>query len=212
MSEMEVDIVGPAGMFGRLRLPEVITKSSGTDIIIAEQEIKISNMEAFIAYVKALMNDEAMIMRLENGHATIRAFWTKSNIIYAKDVHLKCMNGPKTVMKTTVVNGDGSFVNTMVATNPSPLEIDLGTVRHELRNGKGEKIAEQKGKVYFMRGETEYVMTGTVSGREPEGEVRIIGLGVEEDNWNNHTIPFLDIPVPVTEEFTALCKSSVQAG
>ena len=42
-------------------------------------------------------------------------------------------------------------------------------------NGKGEKIAEQKGKVYLMRGETEYVMSGTVTGIAPEGEARIAG-------------------------------------
>lgn len=207
MSEMDLDMAGPAGVFGRLRLPQVITKSTGTDVIIADQEIKISNMEAFKAFVKALMQDEALILRLENGHATIKAFMMRANIIYAKDVHLKGMHGPKTVMVKTKVDGK-TFTNTMKATNPSPVEIDLGTVKQDIVNGKGEKIADQKGKVYFMRGETEYTMSGSVTGVAYDGEAMILGLGVEEDNWNNHTIPFLNTPTTVTDEFKNLCKTS----
>ena len=152
------------------------------------------------------MLDESLTLRLENGHATIKAVLLKANIIYAKDVHLKGMNGPKTVMTKTEVDGK-RFTNTMKASNPSPAEIDLGTVRFDIRNGSREKIAEQKGKVYFIRGETEYVMSGTVTGVVPEGEAQIVGLGVEEDNWNIQTIPFLNTPTTLTDEFITLCKS-----
>ena len=168
-------------------------------------------MEAYKAFVKSLMQDESLTLRLENGHATIKAFLLKASIIYAKDVHLKGMHGPKTIMVKTEVEGT-TFRNEMKANNPSPVEIDLGTVKQSILNGRGEKIAEQKGKVYFMRGETEYVMSGTVTGMAPEGNARISGLGVEEDNWNNQTIPFLDTPVPLTDEFIDLCKSGEQAG
>jgi hypothetical protein len=207
MSAMEVDMAGPGGAFGKLRLPEVITHSSGTTVTVTDQEIKITNMEAFKAFVKSLMQDETLILRLENGHATIKAFLLRSNIIYAKDVHLKGMNGPKTLMVKT--EGDGkAFTNTMKATNPSPVEIDIGTMKMDVVNGKGEKIAEQKGKLYLMRGETEYTMSGTVTGIAADGEARAIGLGVEEDNWNNQTITSLNTPITLTDEFTTLCKTT----
>jgi hypothetical protein len=211
MSEMELDMAGPGGVFGRLRLPQVITKSSGTDVKIRDQEINISNMEAFKAFVKALMQDEKLVLRLENGHATIKALFTKSNIVYAKDVQLKGMHGPKTVMLKTEVDGK-EFKNTMKANNPSPVEMDVGTLKQEILNGKGENIAEQKGTLYFMRGETEYVMSGTVTGVACDGEARVVGLGVEEDNWNNLTIPFINTPTTVTDEFANLCKTSGQVG
>ena len=205
MAPVEVDMAGPRGVFGRLRLPEVITKSTGTRVQVTDQEIKITDMEAFKAFVKSLMQDEALVMHLQNGHTTIKAFLgMKSSIIYAKDVHMKGMNGPKTVMVRT--EGDGkTFRNTMRSTNPSPVEMDLGTLREDIVNGKGEKIAEQKGKVYLMRGDTEFVMIGSVTGVAPEGEARIVGLGVEEDNWNNDTMPFLNTATTLTDEFTAMC-------
>jgi hypothetical protein len=209
MSAMELDMSGPGGVFGRLALPEVQAKSSGTDVIVTNQTIQITNMEAFIAFTKAIMCDEALVLRLENGNATVKAFLLTANIIYAKNVHMKGMNGPRTTMlKTEILDGGKEVRNTMRAVNPSPLEIDLGTVRYEIRNGKGVKIAEQKGKIYFGRGETEYVTTAIVTGVAAEGDARIIGLGVEEDNWNNETIPFLDAPVTLTGEFVALCKRS----
>ena len=207
MSEMDLDMAGPGGVFGRLRLPQVITNAAGTDVKIKDQEIKISDMEAFKAFVKALTQDEALVLRLENGHATIKAFLIKSPIVYAKDVQLKGMHGPKTVMVKTEVDGK-TFKNTMKATNPSPLEMDVGILKQHIVNGNGEKIAEQSGYVNFLRGETEYVMSGTVTGVAHDGEARIVGQGVEEDNWNNHTIPFIDTPTTVTDEFANLCKAS----
>ena len=207
MSPMDLDMAGPGGVFGRVHLPEIINKSSGTKVQVIDQQIKIINMEAFKAFVKSLIQDEALVLRLENGHATIKAMFIKSNIVYAKDVQLKGMNGPKTVMVKT--EGDGkSFKNMMRTTNPSPVEMDIGTLKQEILNGKGEKIAEQKGKLYLMRGETEFVLSGTVTGVAAEGEPRLVGTGVEEDNWNNLTITYFNAATTLTDEFAALCKAS----
>jgi hypothetical protein len=207
MAAMELDMAGPGGVFGRLQLPEVITKSSGTEVKITEQEIKVTNMDAFVAFNHAIMNDESLILKLENGKTTIKAFIMKANITYAKDVHLKGMNGPKTIISKTEVSADGkSFTNTLVATNPSPLEIDLGTAKQEIRNGKGEVIAEQKGKVYLKTGETTYTMSGTTTGVPADGEVKIVAMGVEEENWNNLTLTSFSMPVTPPQEFLALCK------
>lgn len=210
MSEMDLDMSCPSGSFGRLHLPSIITKSTGTTITVTDQLIKITNMTAFKGFVKSLTQDESLVFRLENGHATIKGFLLYAKITYSKDVQLKGMNGPRTEMVSTEVKGKG-FVNRMKTWNPSPVEMDVGTVKQDVRNGKGETIAEQKGVVYYTRGETEYAMEGTLTGLLPDGESRIVGVGAEEDNWNNETIPFHDTPMNLTDEFVALCKRNSEA-
>src|SRR4051794_31385001 len=123
------------------------------------------------------MQDESLVLRLENGQTKLRAMMMTSTITYAKDVTLKGMNGPKTILTKTEPEGSG-FKNTITCINPSPLEIDLGTVKYEIKNSKGERIAEQQGPVYIKRGEFAYTMTGTVTGVAPDGEAMISGLGV----------------------------------
>jgi hypothetical protein len=102
---MTVDMVGPTGIFGRLVLPEVKTKSGGTDVLIPDQEIKIVSMDNYKAFVKSLMQDEELVMKLENGKGTIKAMMMTANIVYHKDVKMKGMNGPKTVMVKTEKEG-----------------------------------------------------------------------------------------------------------
>jgi hypothetical protein len=151
--------------------------------------------------------EEELIMRLENGHATIKAFMFSANIIFKKEVLLKGMRGLKTIMTKTESNGL-EFKNTMISINPSPVEIDLGTVMHEIRNDKGVKIAEQKGKVYLAHGESTYTMAGVTTGEAAEEVAMVIGLGVEEDNSNNSMVVHLNTAVTLTDEFVALCIAS----
>jgi hypothetical protein len=208
MSAMTVDMVGSAGTFGHLNLPGIKTSSSGTAVKVDSQRIKIVNMEAYKAFVKSIMLDEELILRLDNGHARIKSWGMSANIVYQKEVKLKGMRGPKTIMVKTEVEGGGKrFKNTMKAINPSSLELDLGTLRYEFQNEDGVKIAEQKGKVYLMRGESAVFMEGTTAGVAPKGKTRIVSLDVEEDNWHNETIPFFNTEVELTEEFVALCNS-----
>jgi len=156
------------------------------------------------------MSEESFTLRLDNGQATIKAMFMSAKIIYKKEVTLKAMNGPKTKITTTSPTESG-FKNTQISINPSPLEIDLGTLKQEIRNAKGEKIAEQQGEVYFMRGENSYQMTGTVTGGKAEGEMKVVGLGVVEDNWHNETITSFVVPVEVTNEFVALCNGAMSS-
>lgn len=53
MSPMTVDLCGDAGCFGKLNLPEIKTKASGTTISVTDQKIEIVDMDAFIAFNKA---------------------------------------------------------------------------------------------------------------------------------------------------------------
>jgi hypothetical protein len=207
MAAMELDMVGPGGAFGKLSLPEVNTKSSGTVVTVTDQLIKITNMDAFVAFNKSIMSDEKLVLTIEGGKTTIKAMFLKANITYAKDMHLKGMLGPNTQITKTEVGADGkSFTNTIVVQNPSPLEIDIGTLKQDILNGKGEKIAEQSGKAYFKQGETTFTMTGTTTGVAAEGDITLKGTGVAEDNWNNLTLVGWTMPVTPPAEFLALCK------
>jgi len=199
-------MVGPTGIFGRLVLPEVKTKSGGTDIFIPDQEIKIVSMTNYKAFVKSLMQDEDLILTLENGKGTIKAMMMTANIVYRKEVKMKGMNGPKTEMVKTEKEGDGGFSNTMLTINPSPLEIDMGTVHYEIRNEEGGTIAVQSGKTYITRGESTSVMVGKMMGEPPKGDARVVGVTVDDDNWHKETIGYLDTTTTLSEEFVEMCK------
>lgn len=158
------------------------------------------------------MADDKLVLRLRNGLATIKTFMLSANITYNKDVSLKGMSGPKTTIKRIEVDGAG-FRSTMLAINPSPLEIDLGTVKHEIRNSIGTKIAEQKGKVYLNRGESIYIMTGVTAGAVTEGDAVIVGLGVDEENvWAGKAIEHFKALVTLPQEFVVLCNAGQEKG
>ena len=204
-SELTVDMVGPAGVFGRLNLPQVKTSSSGADIVITDQIIKIIDMEAYKAFVQSLMQSAELVMRLENGKGTIRAVMVTTSIVYAKDLHLKGMNSLKTAMIKTEAVGDG-YRNTMLTINPSPVEIDLGTAHFQILNADGKKIADQSGITYIARGESTHVVTGRTTGVASKGKSMLVGVTVEEDSWNRETIGYLNAPVTVSDAFVALCR------
>jgi hypothetical protein len=201
-----VDMVGSGGTFGRLNLPVVKTSPSGADVIITDQLIKITDMTAFKAFVKSIMQDDHLTLRLANGHATIKSWGLSAQILYEKDLHLKGMSGPKTTMLKTEVDGEG-FRNTMAISNPSPFEIDMGIAIYGIYGEEGVKIAEQRGKTYIPRGESTLIATGRIAakGVNPKGEAKLVGLDVEEDNWFKETIKDLNTPVILHEDFVSLC-------
>ena len=151
--------------------------------------------------------DDEVILRLENGKTTIyKRFMINASIIYNKTVTLKAMSGPKTIIKKSEPEGMG-FRNVIVAFNPSLLEIDLGIVKHEIRNSRGEKIAEQKGRVHLKREESTYVMTGSVMGEATGEEATVVGIGTEqEDSWPHQAIQSFNVPLKLTNEFLTLCS------
>ncbi|KAH7418909.1 hypothetical protein BKA64DRAFT_591061 [Cadophora sp. MPI-SDFR-AT-0126] len=194
ISPMTVDLVGSGGAFGKLDLPVIKTSSSGADVHIPAQVIKITDKAAFKAFVTAVLRDESLVLQLKNGKGTVKALLGLSaEIDYNKDVPLKGMNGPKTSIAKTVVEG-GGFKNTLTYVNPSPLELDLGIIKQELRNKDGSVIAVQQGKTYLVRGETNVVVEGKVVGKAAGGEAVIVSIGVVEDNWHNETITAFQEP------------------
>jgi len=203
---MTVDMIGPKGVFGRLDLPEVKTKSSGADVKIERQLIKIVDHEAYQAFVKSIQLDEKLTLRLDNGKGTIKSLGMKSNITYKKNVDMLGMNGPKTEIIKTVATPEG-FKNTLKITNPSPLEIDIGENTFEYIDEKGNVIAEQHGRLNIPRGESYHEVTGTVKVKGPTGKLRLVGKDVVQESWLKTTIKYFDTPIVLTPELTSMVNA-----
>jgi hypothetical protein len=201
---MTVELVGPKGIFGLLELPEVKTKSAGTDVYIKPQHIKITDQDAFQAFVKSLQLDDKLILKLDNGKGQIKALMMKANITYRKEVALLGMQGPKTTIVKTEDLGDGKFKNTLKITNPSPLEIDIGENTFHYIDEAGTVIAEQYGSINIPRGDSYHEVTGVVKAKNPQGKVRLVGADVAKDSWLKETIKYFDTPITLTPELIKL--------
>lgn len=200
---MTVDMIGPKGIFGKMNLPEVKTKSSGVDVNIPPQKVAIVDQEAFQAFVKALQLDEKLVLRLDNGVGQIKALGMKANITYRKNVDMLGMNGPKTVILKTEATAEG-FKNTLKITNPSPLEIDIGENVFHFVDEAGTVVAEQRGRLNIPRGDSYHEVTGKILAKSPQGKVRLVGVDVEKQSWLKETIKYFDTPIALTPEFTTL--------
>jgi len=202
-SPLPVDMIGPQGVFGKLNLPEVKTKSSGTFVNISPQLIKIVDHVAYQAFVKSIQLDEKLTLRLDNGEGTIKALGMKSKIVYRKNVELMGMNGPKTELVKTVAT-DGGFKNTIKIYNPSPLEIDLGENTFEFVDEAGQVIAEQSGRLDIPRGESYHEVVGSVKAKTASGKINLVGKDVEKVSWLKDTIKYFNTPIGLTPEMKNL--------
>lgn len=205
MSPMVVDMVFNDQPWGKLQLPEVNTKSGGTDVIVQEQEVKITNQESFRAFVKALMLDEELVLVLDNGdcHITAKVMgWPlKSNVTYKKKLIIKGMRGPKLSLVDTTADK-----NTMKVYNPSPLEIDHGVSMFDIVDADGQVVAEEKGQLNIVRGDFDStlgitfkpgkkVVTGT--------KLRLVGKGTEKDSWMNDTLKYINSEFEAKDQFSS---------
>jgi len=205
-SPLTVDMIGPAGVFGKLNLPEVKTKSSGTDVKIQKQLIKIVDQDAYQAFVKSIQLDEKLTLRLDNGAGQIKALGMKSNIVYKKNVELKGMNGPKTELVKTIAT-EGGFKNTIKIYNPSPLEIDLGENTFEFVDEEGQVIAEQTGHLDIPRGESYHEVLGSVKAKSSSSKISLVGKDVAKESWLKTTIKYFNTPISLTPEMTSMVSA-----
>jgi hypothetical protein len=207
LAPMVVDLVGPKGVFGKLNLPEVKTNSKGAVVTVTDQKIDITDLEAFLAFNKSLQLDEKLTMYLDNGKGTIKALGMKSNIVYKKPVNMSGMDGPQTEIIKTEVLGDGKFKNTMKITNPSPVEIDMGTVTFGFKNQAGEVLATQTAQLFIKKGETIYEATGEVKTKGELGRINIFGMEQAGSSWIGKTLAYFDVPVSLTPELESLLQA-----
>lgn len=203
MAPMTVELVGPKGKFGKLQLPEVKTNSKGTDVHIDPQRIDISDYEAFLGFVQAIMQQDSLILSLENGEGTVKAMGMKSKIVYKKQIELSGMNGPK----ARITKVEGSKENAQIGLqvfNPSPLEIDLGTAIYEVQGEDGTKIMNIEGQQHITRGGSQHTLSGKVEGTVTEGPGKLVGLGAKEDAWTQDSNKFINIRLNLGSELAAL--------
>lgn len=205
MAPMVVDLVFGGAAWGKLQLPEIVTASAGTDIIVQEQEVKITNQDAFRAFVKALMLDEELVLTLDNGDCQIASkvvgFTMKSQIVYKKDLVIQGMRGPKVSLVETTADK-----NTMKVINPSPLEIDHGVSMFDVVDGSGAVLAELKGQLNIVRGNFDATLGVTFKGgnKVPAGtKVKLVGKGTEKPSWMNDTLQYINSEFEVTEQFAS---------
>lgn len=206
MAPMTVDLVFGGVVWGKLQLPEVVTASSGADIIVAEQEVKILNQDAFRSFVKALMLDDELVLTLDNGDGQIASkvmgFTMKSKVAYKKDLVIKGMRGPQITLVQTTADK-----NTMKVINPSPLEIDHGVSLFEIVDASsGASLADLKGQLNIVRGNFDSSLAITFKGGNkltPGSKVRLVGKGTEKQSWMNDTLKYINSEFEVTEQFAS---------
>lgn len=204
MSPMVVDLVFGGVPWGKLQLPEVVTASNGTDVVCAEQEVAITNQDAFRGFVRALMLCDELTLTLDNGDCQISSkilgFTAKSKVVYKKDLIIKGMRGPQVTAAGTA-NGK----NTLKVVNPSPLEIDHGVSMFDLVQGE-EVVAQLKGPLYIKRGTFDSTLDITFTGKKvaPGSKIRLVGKGTEKDSWMNETLQYINSEYEVDEKFASL--------
>ena len=197
MSEMTVDLVGPGGTFGRLDVPAIKMGSFGANITIIDQLVEITDMKAFKSFLAAIMQDDSLLLRLENGEATVKALGTKSNIVYRKNIHLRGLQSLKIGLIKTETR-ESITTSTFIIDNPSHFDVDLGIARFEVQDGQGCRIAGLKGSTYLKQGTSELNLSGPSTGATlRQGEARLVGVDVDEDNWLMESIHTLNKPVAI---------------
>ncbi|KAK7538003.1 hypothetical protein IWX49DRAFT_594882 [Phyllosticta citricarpa] len=208
MAGMQVDLVGPAGAFGKLQLPTVKTSGSSTALTIEDQTVKITDFEAFNAFVKALIQDKDITLHLKNGHTTLKALAMTNKVVYEKPIEMKGMNGPQTRIEKTEITGSDSFTNHLVTENPSPFEIDLGEAIFDIQNASGEAIGTAQGPLHITRGKAQFTMSGKINKgvSAGSGEGFFVGTGSVTDSWAKETNKYVKAPVQLTPELMNLAK------
>lgn len=205
MAAMTVDLVFGGKVWGKLNLPEVTTSSDGADIIVAEQEVKILDQDAFRAFVKALMLDDELVLTLDNGDCAISSkvvgFTMKSKVLFKKDLVIKGMRGPKVSLTETTADK-----NTMKVVNPSPLEIDHGVSIFEIQDESGAVLADLKGQLTIVRGTFDTTLAIAYKGGKkltPGSKAKLVGKGTEKESWMNDTLKHINSEFEVTEQFAS---------
>merc|ERR1711879_415416 len=200
---MDVDMIGPKGKFGVVKLPEIKTVPSGTSVHVTPQKVAIVDQDAFQAFVKAIQIEEKIVLHLDNGKGKIKALFMSANILYKKDVDIIGMNGPQIEIVKTESGPDGTFKNTLKILNPSPLEITVPPNTFHYIDEEGTVVAEQHGELPIVRGDSYHEVTGKVLSKNPKGKLRLVGVDVEKESWMKQTIKFFDAVIGLTPELQA---------
>lgn len=225
---MEVDLQFRGATFGKMRLPQIAAKPGGTEVNIPEQEVRISDMAAFQAFVRAAVgtdghdkneskggvkgttkeeareNGREITLTLTSNQCSVSALGMTGRCPYRKDVRLWNMGGPA-VRISDMDMKDGTI--TLIINNPSAMEIDHGVcVLHVCDPSSGLTVARLTGAMAIRRGECEVRMEivsrgpGKLSGTD----ATIVGVRTENGAWTGETIKFIQTRLEMSEKSMSL--------
>lgn len=197
---MTVDLIGPGGAFGKLKLPEIRLAPSGTDFHVDPQTIVITDHDAFQAFVKTIQLDERCSLTLYNPEVSVSAVYMTTTAKFNKKLDIPGMHGPQIKLIKTTSKGrpDGMFMNTIRITNPSPLEIFIPQSTFQYIDELGTVVAEQYGEFNITRGVSEHTLPGKITAGRALGQIKLVGKDVEADSWMKTTIRYFESYVYLT--------------
>jgi Protein of unknown function (DUF3712) len=203
LAPMTIDLIGPDGCFGKLDLPLQKSTSKGYTIRVEPQRVTITNMDAFLAFVKATQTQKSAKLILDNGQTIIKTMGLTIHVTFRKEIEMIGMDGPK----TQFVCAEGDKILAKID-NPSPLEMDLGDAVFECRDKEGSVLAKTMGNIYVGRGESQHEVTMTVEA-EKEGEISelsMVGVDVKQESWMKEGIRFYHVQLEVTEDLVKFVR------
>lgn len=207
LSPFEADLVYERGVFGKLRIPEVHTSPSGCEVNIYDQLIQILDYEAWMAFVKAIVTQDRLVLALDNGHCTVTAMRVlKGDCVYRKDVVMKGMKGPAATIKHTTA--EKVYMNLF---NPSPVDIDHSMSIFEIQTADGEVIAELKGDMRIARNNGEVVTNITRKADvlpTSAARYKLVGRGTDGQAWTDASIKYIEVPLTLTDQFVSFYNQS----
>ncbi|KAM5351988.1 hypothetical protein ACJ41O_004711 [Fusarium nematophilum] len=207
VSPADVDISFNGSTFGKVSLPEVRTGFWGTRVEVREQRIDITDMFTYRAFVRNLVVVQDTSFQLSNGQCTVSALGTSSVCEMDLEIPVRCMSGPLVSLERLSRSGD-DITATFRLDNSSPVELDHGRCIFELRNTRGETMAELRGELNIVRGQAEYTLHGlTRRGVAPSDKARLVGVGVEGNSWCRETVKEFDVAFSLRPELAEVLRA-----
>jgi hypothetical protein len=203
---MPVDAIGPAGNFAVLSVGDTRITPSGATISIVDQKIEVTDMTAFLAFLKVVMQDEKCELSLFAKAATIKALMIRRTIEFSKPAEVI---GWKS-LKAKFVNFKPDKIVLKIE-SPSQTSIDFGDAVFEIQDRKGLVLAKLTGELKVEKGENFHELDLVMApGLESKGEVgdvlRLVGIDVVETSWLKEAIKFFDIDLVVSKEWVDAVK------
>jgi hypothetical protein len=193
----EASLSFDGSVFGRIKLPQTQTSFWGTNFVVQEQRIEITDYTNYCAFIRSIIVDDATSLQVESNNCTVRALGTSSICNLRLDMPLKAIGGPRmAVKKLSRLGHDVTIVFSLSFSGP--VELDHGSCIFELRNGHSETLAELKGELNIATGQSELTLHGTTrDGVVVSNRIRLVGVGVEanEKSWLSETIREIDVAV-----------------
>ncbi|QDS76797.1 hypothetical protein FKW77_002356 [Venturia effusa] len=198
---MPVDVTGPAGNFAILAVGDIKITPSGATISIVNQKIEVTDMTAFLAFIKAILQEEKCELSLFAKSATIKALMMRRTIEFSKPAE---MIGWKGLKAEFVDIKPGTVV--VKIDSPSQTSIDFGLADFELRDRSGLVLAKLTGLLKVEKGETTHELDMSLIARpdnkgENEDVLRLVGVSIASQTWLKKVITNFSVDIAIGKEW-----------